>query len=927
MLDEDQSNVLLRELSQQFREQWSILKTPSYEAFLERVPKELRTRLIVTLIQDELELAISRTTQEFAPSDIHEDDRRAEPRLEFFLLRYPELRRSFDACRDLAIFEFAIRRNTLNPIEIEHYLEILPEYAPQLKKDLIRTDQKLHAHALMPDRFEPSRPGDSTVPDAAAGPIQTWRLPKQLGNFQLLSLLGQGGMGTVFRALDLRTGGVCAVKVMRRTDSWSVYRFNEEFRSLSSLDHPNIAKLFESFSDHGVRYFSMELIEGGELRRWWGRRNRGEQWDVLKQILWQIALSIQFLHNRGITHGDLKPGNVMVTRRGRAVLLDLGLATFVDDLIEGSRHASERLVGSLNYMAPEVILGKHVTRESDWYGFGAIIWELLQGEPPNPPSFESLDDLQDPSRKSTLIDQLRSELERTAAPAIIQELCLDLLNPDEYDRPKANEVLDRLRIPTRSAWIQPSIANPAPFVGRSEEIRMLHAFLHSSTKAPGSRLVLLEGDQGLGRTRLTEEWLRQCSLQQPSFILRAACNFKDGAPFHLINSLVQSFVGQWIRHGLEPFEESPSIQSIAKAFPQFSQVVDTIEDNSIGPSPELRDLQAIQSAAASFIRLICDQSHQRSLFIAIDNAEYADNASLRVLLDLWRHPSAFAGTLIAVYATKDAPKSPEKDALYQELFQLPNPPQCLKHALAPLTPQESAQIAEHLLTRPGMPVQVIDTLAQGFAELSHGNPQLLHELIHSFYENDPTGNTWGFRMEEMRGQDVERFRFRRLRRESRQIIEFLAVTRVPVSFQQLQIATRVGPERLFPYLGDLASQNWIEWQGVWPDVRLGLLNQDLQERVLRWTPADCIQRRHARLAQSLVLEVEKQWPEIAFHFEQAGKMRRATDAYLEAANQAIGSGKVEDAVNYVAKAASFDGLNRHQRDFVQQIRKKIASQC
>ncbi len=211
-MEEERFEKLLSELAQQFREQWSLHSAPDYESFLNRVPKDFRIRLLVKLIQEDMELSVEKTTQELVSADIDEDDQRVEPRLDLFLLRFPELRSSFDACRDLAIFEFAIHRRTRHPFEIQHYLDLLPEYASPLFRDLSRTDEKLVETSLAPDRYEPSNPGDSTVADGVGEPLQAWRLPKQLGNFQLLSLLGRGGMGTVFRALDLRTGGICAVR-------------------------------------------------------------------------------------------------------------------------------------------------------------------------------------------------------------------------------------------------------------------------------------------------------------------------------------------------------------------------------------------------------------------------------------------------------------------------------------------------------------------------------------------------------------------------------------------------------------------------------------------------------------------------------------------------------------------------------------------
>ncbi len=130
--------------------------------------------------------------------------------------------------------------------------------------------------------------------------MQVWKLPKQLGHFLLLSLAGTGGMGAVFRALDLRTGGVYAIKVMKRVDSWSVYRFNDEFRVLATLSHANLVKMYHSFVEGNLRYYSMELLNGVPIHVWWSRlrsfpeRRQAEQWELLRRVLAQIASAIHF---------------------------------------------------------------------------------------------------------------------------------------------------------------------------------------------------------------------------------------------------------------------------------------------------------------------------------------------------------------------------------------------------------------------------------------------------------------------------------------------------------------------------------------------------------------------------------------------------------------------------------------------------------
>src|SRR6202163_97491 len=213
----------------------------------------------------------------------------------------------------------------------------------------------------------------------------------RLGPYEILSAIGAGGMGEVYRAKDTRLDRVVAIKVLppHLADSSELReRFEREARTIASVNHPHICTLYDIGHQDGTDYLVMEYLEGETLEQ---RLRKGPV--PLEQVLQyaiEIADALDKAHRKGVTHRDLKPGNIMLTKSGTK-LLDFGLAKLTQEVspvtpesqlatMRGSITGEGTILGTLQYMAPEQVEAKEVDARTDIFAFGVVVYEMATGK-------------------------------------------------------------------------------------------------------------------------------------------------------------------------------------------------------------------------------------------------------------------------------------------------------------------------------------------------------------------------------------------------------------------------------------------------------------------------------------------------------------------------------------------------------------------
>ncbi len=231
--------------------------------------------------------------------------------------------------------------------------------------------------------------GETRDRDAAGSPV--WfppaaELDERFPQFQVEALIGQGGMGAVYKAHQPSLDRPVAIKIMSprfADDPTFAERFSREARTMARLNHQNIVNVYDFGSVAGLYYLVMEYVEGVNLRL----AMKAGQLDSAQAlaIVPQVCEALQFAHDAGIVHRDIKPENILVDRRGRVKIADFGLAKLVaeEDAQQWTLTGSRQVLGTLNYMAPEQIeRPASVDHRADIYSLGVVLYELLTGELP-----------------------------------------------------------------------------------------------------------------------------------------------------------------------------------------------------------------------------------------------------------------------------------------------------------------------------------------------------------------------------------------------------------------------------------------------------------------------------------------------------------------------------------------------------------------
>jgi predicted ATPase len=613
----------LMDAVKRFELAWHQVPRPRIDDFLPNADP-LRSRLLIELVHIDLELHLKAG---------------ATARVEEYLARYPQLTEDPAVALELIAAEYELRRHRQPGLALDEYLQRFPQY-----------------RADLPERIQRWTVADGETPLSPNQPYME-DMPEVAG-YDVLGLLGRGGMGAVYKARQHSLDRLVALKFLpgqwARDPVW-LARFRREARTASSLNHPHICTIYDTGEAGGRPFLSMELVEGRTLEALLGQRPPVEE---LARLVGQAARALAAAHAAGVVHRDIKPANLMVRNDGIVKVLDFGLArrlpaSEVEHLaMSGFGTDPGTRVGTVLYMSPEQARAEPLDASTDIFSLGMVLYELATG--------------QHPFRSDSSVGVLHAICEQAPVPparlnpeipAPLDALVLHMLAKDSRLRPTMLEVeaiLNQLtvKMPERPGSQSVGIAN-RPTVGRKHELAALRIGFEEA--AAGRGLVMcVTGEPGLGKTTLVESFLEELvSSGRHWSLARGRCSERLAGteaylPFlEALDSLLQGIGGVSAAQALKVLAPTWYVQlaPLAANDPSLARVLTEAKEAS--QERRKRELGLFLSG----------ESRRRPLVIFLDDIHWADPSSVDLLAYLGSKCSGLRLLLILTYRASDLVRS------------------------------------------------------------------------------------------------------------------------------------------------------------------------------------------------------------------------------------------------------------------------------
>ncbi len=691
--------------------------------------------------------------------------------------------------------------------------------------------------------------------------------------YQVVRLLGKGGMGVVYEALDVELNTRVALKTLPEASGEALLRFKNEFRALQDLQHPNLVSLGELMEHHGAWFFTMELVRGVDFLSYVrgseqpatlatqttpGRRRRGERpapppvasYDEprLRDALAQLLAGLAALHAADKVHCDVKPGNVMVARDGRVVVLDFGLIVDRDRSAVALR---SDVVGTSDYMAPEQAAGLPASPASDLYAVGVMLHEALTGRRPfhGDPQVRQRKQVEVPPHPSELVDGLERDLADT---------CAELLRLDPAERPTIATLRKRLR---GEHSMEESAQLGTMVIGRDSELELLSAAFDEAQKGRAVT-VLVHGESGIGKTTLIGEFARQRTRASHALVLRGRCFEHESVPFKGFDGVVDALAQHLatlpevsVKH-IVPANAG----ALLKAFPVLSQVgvIGAPEPlEGVGDPVALRD--RVFGALRELLRRLATR---QPLILTIDDMQWADADSMILLQELLAVSDAPPPLLLLLSARERIEVFRDDSVAVREI------------ELRPLEADAAMKLARILSKEISVP-----EAADAIAREARGHPLYISELVR-------LAAVAGEAKGALRLRDAILWRASKLDEDAQRLLQLVALSAGPLPLSAMRQALAVEPASFARLIGTLRVGHLVRCSGgavptVEPyhdHVRAGVAGALRQEdaRLHHECLAVALEGHKGVLAPELLLH----------HLEAAGKPARAARYADEAAGHA-----------------------------------------
>jgi tetratricopeptide (TPR) repeat protein len=701
----------------------------------------------------------------------------------------------------------------------------------------------------------------------------------RIGSYDVLSALGEGGAAELFVAAPVDAPGQrVALKILRGVaNEEETARLRREFRALRRLDHPNVLGVRDWGVTDGRPWYAMELVDGEDLRKVgprWQSLEPEDRFTRVHALLVSVARALAYIHEHGIVHRDVSPGNILVGGDGAVKLMDFGLATDRASQLTGVGE----VMGTLAFTAPEQITGARVDGRADLYGLGAVLYVLLTGRRP----FQA-------HTAQALLEQQMHAVPRPPreldplVPEPLEQVCLRLLAKEPGSRfASAAHLLavlgDAEEPRERGVW-------PPQFVGRTDVRAWLSEALEDADQRRRGAALVLTGPSGVGKTRLLDV-ADQTARRRGLRVVRGRCRRHD-RPFGAFFSVYEGLGG---RDGTDPMLDA--------AF-----------------DPERGDgrIERYAVIAAFRERLL----RYAPCVVVIDEVEKAD-AATRELLNYLVRNTVEHGDDAVVFALGGEVDIEGPQALLQGLHNVRR---------VRLMPFQSGEVEEILLALVPSSAAAL-ALAARLHEETEGSPAYLADMLRALVDEGVLAKQGDRYALTLAAEAVSRSslplpqslraalgeRIEPLSPMARDVARVVALSRRGLDFEVLLEVVGAPEPDILDALAELVDDGIVREDQRGSAPRVELAEARLREVLLADTPADELADRHRQLGERLEVRHRRSLAavveDLAWHFEQAGRPGKACAYLARTAARQMGQANYEEALFFLDRARAMEPLAR-----------------
>ncbi len=731
--------------------------------------------------------------------------------------------------------------------------------------------------------------------------------------YHVVEQLGTGGMGTVYLVQDPQRANQTLTLKMIRTDlidERSLAQFKYEFTALAQLSHPNLVAVYDFgvIPDTRDYFYTMEYVPGEDLpnvAQRYAEQASGE-YGWLYEIVVQICRALQYIHSRGFIHYDVKPRNIRLMPDGNVKLMDFGL------IGEARGAGQQRVRGTPEYVAPELVRGDPVDQRADLYSLGISLYEAVTGRLPFTGE-SSMQILRQHVEERPLPPRRLVE----GLPSALQDLILKLMAKEPVNRySSANAVIQAINeltgldFPVETKETKLGYIQSGNFVGREFELARLQGLLMRMVQGQG-RLMLITGAAGVGKSRLVRE-LRLRAQMQRVLVFEGVCYEHARYPYRPWVSIFS----QLLTHRLADQTDPPPTwwHGLARLMPELAGYLGPAAAVETGPV----DKMLLMDTASRFLT-----TFEQPLLLVLEDLHFADNETVELLAYIAQRAPQGRILLCGLYRDEEIGVSHPLGAVVRQARAISRrsetrtsssmsgdrPYELLR--LEPLTEEDVSDFIGSMLGVRDLPGGL---LTRAMAETG-GNPLFIESLMHSLVDEDLLsydGETWAIDLERLTQipasiQAAAKRRLERLNLESLDLLQWAAVLGHWVDLTLLAAVVNRPPEYVYGVVARAAQQHVLAQGEQAGQTTYRFSDDQMREAIYSTLPAGERAQRHQHVGNVLRgFQEEREIAELlAWHFERAGDLSQALAYSQLAADRARAIYAIESAVRLYTQALAF----------------------